>query len=161
MNKNGPLISIRRLSWLIVARTTTFKFYHRSTVIVWSIITFRAIRPVSLDFPRTRNFIRETYDFFFRRTRLPFPPKSRYTFFKEFFWFFSVHGDLQAFENWSRTHNRLSDRTNYVEWGSYVCARTSAAVKYWFSFADMTMIWHRRSPGLWYVQKFTGLVPCK
>lgn len=44
MNKNGPLISIRRLSWLIVARTTTFMFYHPSTVIAWSMVLLRFAR---------------------------------------------------------------------------------------------------------------------
>lgn len=130
MNKNGPLISIRRLSWLIVARTTTFKFYHPSTVIVRSTVLLRFARfdqfhSIFLE----REILSEKRTIFFF-AELPFPPKSRYTFFKAFSWFFSVHGDLQAFENWSRTHNRLSDRRNYVERGSYVCARTSAAVKY-------------------------------
>lgn len=56
------------------------------------IITFRAIRPVSLDFPRTRNFIRETYDFFFVELDFHFYQNRGTRFSKYFSGFFPFMG---------------------------------------------------------------------
>ena len=68
-------------------------------------------------------------------------------FFLSFFLFFILRVDLQAFENWSRVHNRLSDHRNYT-----LAAPTyRSAIKYWFSFTSMTMI--RRHRGLVFWQK--------
>lgn len=63
------------------------------------------------------------------RTNFHPAQKLRYTIFRSFlsviffpfflFLFFFLRLDLQAFENWSRVHNRLSDRRNYIR-GSYL-----------------------------------------
>ena len=48
-----------------------------------------------------------------------FEVSSLLFFSLSFFSFFFLRLDLQAFENWSRVHNRLSDRRNYIR-GSYL-----------------------------------------
>lgn len=83
-----------------------------------------------------------SFFFFFRKNFHP-AQKLLYTIFSKFplryFCSFHARVDLQAFENWSRVHNRLSDRRNYIR-GSLLSIGPPSNIDFcsrvWQWFAD-------------------------
>lgn len=149
---------------------TRTKFHQKCSKIVFSrvwIITFKVRSLAQSD--QTRRVI-TTFTpvwpgfeplpsfFFLFRKNFHSAQKLLCTIFSKFplryFCSFHARVDLQAFENWSRVHNRPSDRRNYIR-GSLLSIGPPSNID--FLFTSMTMI--RRHRGLVFYKSWADIGP--